>query len=179
MSEARKEIATARLVLIVMSDAALTSDEARDGCLGEVIQCAIPESWPPENWEPHVFEWLRGHFAQGPEQRAWHRYIALREDDGRLVLIGSVGAFTKEPGAAEAEFGYSILPEYQGHGYATEAASALIQEIRRSGRVNGVIAHTFPALVASVRVMEKCGLHFDGEGDEPGTVRYRLRFTGP
>ena len=162
-----------------MTDAALNSDEAGNGSLGQVIACAVPGSWPPENWEPHVFEWLRGHFAQSPDQRAWHRYIALREEGGRRMLIGTVGGFTREPGAAEAEIGYSILPDYQGNGYATEAASALIQEIHRSGRVQGVIAHTFPALVASVRVMEKCGLHFDGAGEEPGTVRYRMRFAGP
>ena len=66
--------------------------------------------------------------------------------------------------------------EYQGRGYATEAARALIDLIRADGRIGSVVAHTFPELAASVRVMERCGLRYEGEGDEAGTVRYRLRF---
>jgi len=27
-------------------------------------------------------------------------------------------------------------------------------------------------------VMEKCGMVFDGDGDEAGTIRYRLRLRG-
>ena len=40
--------------------------------------------------------------------------------------------------------------------------------------MESVIAHTYPALRGSIRVMEKCGMTFDGEGEEAGTIRYRL-----
>jgi len=41
--------------------------------------------------------------------------------------------------------------------------------------LSSVIAHSFPSLPASIRVMENCGMVFDGEGEESGTVRYRLQ----
>ena len=72
------------------------------------------------------------------------------------------------------EFGYEILPPYEGRGFATEGAKALIEYLRRDERIESVIGHTFPSIPASIRVMEKCGLVYDGEGEEAGTVRYRL-----
>jgi RimJ/RimL family protein N-acetyltransferase len=90
-------------------------------------------------------------------------------------LIGTLGAFTKADRPSECEIGYSILPPYEGRGFATEGARALIEYLRGDGRIESVIAHTFPSLPGSIRVMEKCGMVFDGEGEEAGTIRYRLR----
>ena len=73
------------------------------------------------------------------------------------------------------EIGYSILAPYEGQGLATEAARALIEYLRGDARLSSIIAHSFPSLPASIRVMEKCGMVFDGKGEEPGTVRYRLQ----
>ena len=75
----------------------------------------------------------------------------------------------------ECEIGYSILPPHEGRGLATEAAQALLEHLRGDGRLRSVVAHTFPRLAGSIRVMEKCGFVPDGEGEEPGTVRYRLQ----
>jgi ribosomal-protein-alanine N-acetyltransferase len=168
------EIETDRLTLIAMTEAAL--DAEQKGWLAAEIGCEVPASWPPENWEPHVFDWLRSHYARHPEAVGWHRYIALRHEDGERVLVGTVGGFRQEEVPGEAEIGYSVVGEWQGRGFATEAAGALIQHIRGCGQVGSVIAHTYPHLTASVRVMEKCGLAYDGEGTEPGTVRYRMGF---
>ena len=98
--------------------------------------------------------------------------------DGRRTLIGTVGAFTKADRPSECEIGYGILAPYEGRGFATEAARALIEYVRADERIESVIAHTFPSLSGSMRVMEKCGMVFDGDGDEAGTIRYRLRLRG-
>ena len=59
---------------------------------------------------------------------------------------------------------------------ATEAAEALINLIRSDPGITSIIAHTFPHLLGSRRVMEKCGMIPGGPapGEEPGTLRYRL-----
>jgi ribosomal-protein-alanine N-acetyltransferase len=101
--------------------------------------------------------------------------VSLVASDGQRTLIGTLGAFTKPGQPNECEIGYSILPPYEGMGLATEGARALIEYLREDERVKSVIAHTFPSLTGSVRVMEKCGMVFEGEGEEEGTVRYRLR----
>jgi RimJ/RimL family protein N-acetyltransferase len=173
------DIVTPRLVLIAITPAMLLSEQESDGKLGSLIECVIPPNWPPVDWEPHVLSNLLKQFELYPEQIGWHRYVALRQPDGRRVLIGCLGAFWREASPEECEIGYSILPPHEGQGLATEGTLALIGYLRgtenRGPRLASVFANTFPHLGASLRVMEKCGLTYDGTGVEAGTVRYRLR----
>jgi ribosomal-protein-alanine N-acetyltransferase len=75
-----------------------------------------------------------------------------------------------------------MLEAHQRNGYCTEAVKALIAWAFGHPAVQTVIAHTLPELAPSIRVMEKCGLSFAGEGpteDGMQTIRYelpRLRF---
>jgi [ribosomal protein S5]-alanine N-acetyltransferase len=168
------DIVTPRLSLIAITPDTLLSEQRDDRQLGELIQCSIPPNWPPVDWEPHVLAILLGQFALYPEQIGWHRYVALRRDDGGRPLIGCVGAFWRESSPHECEIGYSILPPHEGLGLATEATAALIGYLKQEPSLTSVIAHTFPHLAGSIRVMEKCGLVFEGAGEEDGTIRYRL-----
>ena len=169
------EIVTARLALIAITAETLGSEKAADGQLGELIRGGVPANWPPVDWEPHVLDMLLAQFDRDPTQLGWHRYVVLVQPDGSRLLIGSLGAFPRESAPGECEIGYTILPPYEGQGLATEAAQALLGYLRQNGRLRSVVAHTFPRLVGSIRVMEKCGFVPDGDGEEPGTVRYRLR----
>jgi ribosomal-protein-alanine N-acetyltransferase len=171
----RDDIVTSRLTLIAITPEMLLSEKNGDGRLGELIQCVIPTNWPPADWEPHVFDFLLAQFAKHPEQLGWHRYVGFVPPDGRRTLIGALGGFTKAAAPAECEVGYSTIAPYEGRGFATEGVRALIDYVRSDERITSVIAHTFPSIPGSIRVMEKCGLTFDGEGEEAGTVRYRLR----
>ncbi len=169
------EILTSRLTLIAVTADTLRSEENAGGGFGGLIRCAVPANWPPADWEPHVFEMLQAQFERDPAQVGWHRYVGLIQPDGTRTLIGSLGAFWREARPSECEMGYTILPPHESRGFATEAALALIGHLRGDGRLMSVVAHTFPRLVGSIRVMEKCGLVRDGDGEEPGTVRYRLQ----
>jgi RimJ/RimL family protein N-acetyltransferase len=78
------------------------------------------------------------------------------------LVIGMCG-FTGPPDSDGAvEIAYSIAPAYQGKGYATEAARALI-DYASNGRVRTVCAHTLAEVNASTRVLEKCGFKKVGE----------------
>ena len=100
--------------------------------------------------------------------------VALPQPGGTRTLIGTLGAFSKDDPPGTCEIGYSILPSFEGQGFATEGTLALIDYLRRNTSTNSIIAHTFPSLPRSIRVMEKCGLVLDGDGEEAGTIRYRL-----
>jgi ribosomal-protein-alanine N-acetyltransferase len=56
-----------------------------------------------------------------------------------------------------------VAPSYQGNGYATEAASALVDYAFNSDGVKTVRAHTLPEFNGSTRVLEKCGFKRIGE----------------
>ncbi|MDO5435747.1 MAG: GNAT family N-acetyltransferase [Clostridia bacterium] len=63
------------------------------------------------------------------------------------------------------EVGYVIDPAYKGRGYATEALKAVIGELREMG-FRKVLAGFFEGNTGSRRVMEKCGMHLNGNVDE-------------
>ena len=79
------------------------------------------------------------------------------------VVIGFC-SFTGPPTAeGMVEIAYGIAPGYQGRGYATEAARAIVDYAFASGRVRTIQAHTMPEHNASTRVLLKCGFTLSGE----------------
>jgi RimJ/RimL family protein N-acetyltransferase len=83
------------------------------------------------------------------------------------MVIGNAG-FTGPPDAeGVVEIAYGIVPDFQGRGYATEAANALLAWAGKNGRVAIARAHTLPERNASTRVLEKCGFRFAGELTHP------------
>jgi ribosomal-protein-alanine N-acetyltransferase len=77
----------------------------------------------------------------------------LVEKDG--AVIGSTGLHTYDD--APAATGYIIASPHWGHGYATEATRAMIALAKSRGYPR-VEAGCHPENVASIRVLEKCGL---------------------
>lgn len=79
------------------------------------------------------------------------------------LMIGMCG-FTGPPDAGGVvEMAYGIAPPFQGKGYATEAAGALVEFASRDPRVRTICAHTLPEANASTHVLEKCGFRKTGE----------------
>ncbi|MCB0909598.1 MAG: GNAT family N-acetyltransferase [Nocardioidaceae bacterium] len=91
------------------------------------------------------------------------------EHQGRVV--GDVCAGLDEH-AGVAEIGFTLAPEHQGHGYATEAALALVTDLVERLGVVRVRADLDPANVASMRVLEAIGLDFEV------TTRQSYRWRG-
>lgn len=55
------------------------------------------------------------------------------------------------------ELGYAILPEYHNQGYGTEMLQALIAQMFLDG-FETVMTGAFEENLASIRIMEKCGM---------------------
>jgi [ribosomal protein S5]-alanine N-acetyltransferase len=89
--------------------------------------------------------------------------LVLRDSD---TVVGSAG-FKGPPADGVVEIAYGLSPEYQGKGYATEAAEALTAYAFDSGIVRVVRAHTLPESNASGRVLTKCGFRRIGEVIDP------------
>lgn len=80
------------------------------------------------------------------------------EADG--VVVGDVCTHIDET-ANVAEIGYTLAREHQGHGYAREAARALVDELFDEVGVGRVFGELDPENVASQRVLESLGLTFE------------------
>lgn len=62
------------------------------------------------------------------------------------------------------ELGYVIDPAFKGRGFATEAVNAVISELHEMG-FKKVVASFFEGNIGSRTVMEKCGMHLNGNSD--------------
>lgn len=85
--------------------------------------------------------------------------IELR-DEGRL--IGNCGIRKPTADAQQAEIGYELAPDAWGHGYATEAASAMLTFGFVDLRLHRVSACCLAENSASAHVLEKSGLQCEG-----------------
>lgn len=168
------QLRTLRLQLIAASFH-LADLESRDlASFARELHCPPPPSWPPPFNDEGSQRWFRELLQQHPDAVGWSLWYLLLDEPGNMrVLIGNAG-FKGPPANGECEIGYSLLPRYQGRGYATEAARALIDWAFQHPAVNRVSAEALPALVRSIRVMEKCGMRHLGAGRlEEGRVTLR------
>ncbi len=75
----------------------------------------------------------------------------------------------------EPEIAYELLRRFHGHGYATEAAQALVEAAAETGR-HRLWSTVRPGNTASLRVLEKTGFRRDHTTtDEHGDVVYLVR----
>lgn len=111
-------------------------------------------------------------------EQSWHKSrafyllgIVLR-DENRLIGECGLGLLFPNEDDAPADaamIGFVLHPDYWGHGYATETASALLRfafvELRCVCAYGGCLEEN----VASRRVLEKVGMTFQGvQADFPG-----------
>lgn len=88
-------------------------------------------------------------------------------DDGRPlgnVFLKSIPASADSvplPDSGDIEIGWHLHPDAWGHGYATEAAGAILRRGLRSG-LPLVVAVTYPANTPSQRVAERIGMRHQG-----------------
>lgn len=126
---------------------------------------------PPVPGELHELyaRWIAGPTRAG---EAWHNWAVRLTGDGSL--IGHVQA-TVLDGGQQADVAWIFGTPWQGRGYATEAAIALIRWLEMDG-VRSITAHVHPQHTASAKVAERAGLEPTDEV-EGGEVVWRRGLT--
>jgi RimJ/RimL family protein N-acetyltransferase len=115
-----------------------------------------------------VCRWLYwGPRSQDEVRAALARQIAGRPADGVSLavepvttgqLIGHVSLWVGPPEHRQGEIGFLLHPDSQGHGYATEAAAAMLALAFETYDLHRVVGRLEPRNVASARVLEKLGM---------------------
>ena len=93
-------------------------------------------------------------FLASPRDPVFPSWLIFERTDGAPQLIGSCGLGRRPSGAVE--MGYWIARPFWGHGFATEACSAVIAVARTLGLPSIEGSH-FVDNPASARVLEKLG----------------------
>jgi RimJ/RimL family protein N-acetyltransferase len=82
----------------------------------------------------------------------------------RNLFVGEAGLNLSPPRHRRGEIFYKLLPEYWGHGYATEAAQALVRFGFDGLKLHRIEAGAATENHASVRVLEKISMTREGIG---------------
>jgi len=85
---------------------------------------------------------------------------------GSDETIGICG-FVKRDYLNQPDFGYSILPEFEGMGYTTEAAKAILAYGCKEWNLSTVLGITRPNNSASRKLLEKLGFQTIGKTIDP------------
>jgi RimJ/RimL family protein N-acetyltransferase len=96
-----------------------------------------------------------------------HIYKIIAEDSD--VVLGTIGIWKIDwKGPQTYEMGWFVLPEHQGKGVATKAASLIISQVRSDPDVRHV--HAYPAVTnaASEAIARKIGMENRGKFDNEG-----------
>lgn len=111
--------------------------------------------------EADVRAFVRGLMELREEQpRTKYQLAITLPSDGRL--IGNCGIRKQSPDAREADIGYELDSRYWGHGYATEAARALLVFGFNDLGLHRIWAWCIAENVGSARVLEKLGMRQEG-----------------
>ncbi len=117
----------------------------------------------------HTVEAARAALLDGPVaaqmRLGYSLYLVERRSDG--APLGLCGLLKRDflPGV---DIGYALAPRYWGHGYAYEAAAAVMAQARDVFRQPCLLAITHPDNRASIALLEKLGLQFVERKQLPG-----------
>lgn len=94
-------------------------------------------------------------------------YVLRRKDDG--VIVGVCGLYDR-PGMEHIDIGYALLKQFEGQGYASEAAIKLYDVAKTEFGLTEIRAFTLVNHHASQKVLYKLGMKpiktFTMEGDD-------------
>lgn len=114
-------------------------------------------SFPPVN-EAIIREWIAlEEEREGPRIYSWWS-VELEEP---AQLAGCAG-LVLEPLPQSAEIWYLLDQPYWGRGYGTEVARALIHHAFAERGLHRLWAQVAPENVASIRILESCGMRREG-----------------
>ncbi|HZX69981.1 MAG TPA: GNAT family protein [Rhodanobacter sp.] len=144
------ELATARLRIDPLG---LADAEALFACRADPAVARF-QGWRPVD-VAEAREFIHRQSPQVAPEGWFQRAIRLREG-GRL--IGDLGVNLPEDARESVEFGISIVPSEQGHGYAGEAVRALFDQVFGPWGRHRVYASVDPRNLACLTLLRALGM---------------------
>lgn len=123
--------------------------------------------------------WFTGEVASWPLMGFGGWAVERRED---ATLVGEV-AIAKPPHFPEPEIGWMLLGQFEGRGYAAEAARAVLDWAAATGGFETLVSYITPGNARSIALAERLGAEHDPKaplptGETPAeTVVYRHRMV--
>jgi [ribosomal protein S5]-alanine N-acetyltransferase len=149
-------IVTPRLALreLRSADAHAVAEHAGDKRVARFL-LAVPTPYPVAL----AARWISGRIGWWAQGRGLTLAIVRRDAPDALIGSASLRCY---PRARRAELGYWLAAASWGRGYATEAATALVDYGFRELALARVYAEVLEGNTASCHVLDKLGMKFEG-----------------
>jgi len=164
-----------RLTLVASTAAHVRTELEAPERLAQLLSATVSSEWPSGEYDRDAMEFFLSRFEEGGKAvEGWYGWYALsaNRDDGPRTLLGAGGYFGPPDAGGTVEVGYSVLPEWQRRGYASEMVTLLVEHAFTFPQTNRVVAHTAEDNSASIKVLARCGFRSVGAGAEAGTLRF-------
>ncbi len=102
---------------------------------------------------------IAGFAAGDPREPGWFQYAVELTATGEL--IGDIGVCLHD-NRIQADLGFTLARAHQGHGYATEAVTALLDRLFTDGGLHRVCAECDARNTASARLLRRVGFRPEG-----------------
>ncbi|MBZ0237640.1 MAG: GNAT family N-acetyltransferase [Deltaproteobacteria bacterium] len=140
-------------VTLPFVEAVMAQDRARAEA---ICGARLPLAWPGPDLVARAFGLSLDAIRADPDCRLWGDTLLVTRG-GEPRVVGSV-IFHGRPPDGIAEVGYGVDEAEQRQGYASEATRACVEWALVQPGIDAVTAVTFPWHVASLRVIERCGM---------------------
>ncbi|CAI8152418.1 MAG: Uncharacterised protein [Pseudidiomarina mangrovi] len=101
--------------------------------------------------------------------------VALKQSDTPIGMCGLL----KRPELPYADIGYALLPEFCGHGYAFEAAQAVLKSTHGAHQLATILAITKPNNTSSNKLLMKLGFQAQGQLEIYGEQNNLYHYQAP
>jgi RimJ/RimL family protein N-acetyltransferase len=155
-------IKTERLDLISCEIEHFNAFERDENELARMLDVELADGWLVF---PEIISYSREFLKNNMDAADWWMYFFVHRTDRKL--IGNGGFKGKPDEAGTVEIGYAVAPDYRCRGLATEAAQGLIDFAFSHSQVETIQAHTLAQENESVRVLQKIGMEFVKELNDP------------
>jgi ribosomal-protein-alanine N-acetyltransferase len=170
---------TTRLQLVAATPELAHAELADFRRLEKLLGAHVPPSWPPPLNDEATLRWTAAYLDAHPDSVGWVKWYFVHREHGEPRVVGCGGFCGLPQPDGTCEIGYSVLPESHRLGFAPEAVEVLVTWAFTHPEVKRVVAQTLPALVPSIRVLEKCGFVRAGAGREPGAILFERKRLVP
>ena len=107
-------------------------------------------------------------------------YRVNRKEDN--LPIGTCGLLKRDT-LPDVDIGFAFLPEFNGFGYASEAAKAVIDYEHRKHKLKRLAAITLPENTSSRKLLQKLGMKYERDvqltPDDDVLMLYAINFPEP
>ena len=126
-----------------------------------VPQVARFQSWDAPYPREEGERFVRGLAGQHPDTAGeWFQFAVALRPAGEL--IGDCAAMPHADDPRQCDIGFTLAPEHQGHGYATEAVRLLLTYLFTARGKHRIVAYCDPRNAASAALLERVGMRREG-----------------